>query len=713
MKKMIRLVKGVLGGLLICACVSACSDDTVDNLSDENVKVENTSPAYLTISFKTNASTDSRVASRTDTEANDGDGHGTAEDSGHKDAGTAAENKVNSALVIAHPTNTNVAFAKLYSVTGGIQLNDKTNSNYFYISKDAISVSDDNELNAIELAIGEYNIMVVVNPPLELYEETFKGEKEGLSTSVLAKVKALYEKVLDGNYQVVKDEITVNDYLAGPQEKGFMMANQAEKTVTLTANDTPDSPQRVTVVVERAASKITYRQLEKDNTYPVVIETQLTAETMNGAIYNTETKTWDPKTLLLATDLEIAESETEGPHYYNDIVVLYEAVGDATTPTMTVYRKTDIPVYNDKDEVIAYQCEGPLTPVTVDTWKDEDDDAIKKGFYVVADVNNPTASINFSYDAAKAERSTYNVTIEGYALTNLSQKVNYVRHTVEYSGLYGIPFGTVEDKYLWTPYWETKNAVDYTTGFETNAETWYHNPLHKVAEESHNLQLLANGADEYTLSDKNKATYYKKLSVDNGKLGSEHNDNNTIAVGQTLGYCLENSTDITHQTHGLSTGISFVARITKPDGERAELYRYNGYVYESLEAIQNAYSAKVMASFDPADKSYTFQKLVDDPDSATKEQLGHYGIVKYEEGLCYYYTTEIKHYDNADNSKMGYMEYAIMRNNIYSMAIKGIRYIGDPYLDPTPSTPNESGKAALDIEVQIVPWTVRYNDIEF
>ena len=78
-----------------------------------------------------------------------------------------------------------------------------------------------------------------------------------------------------------------------------------------------------------------------------------------------------------------------------------------------------------------------------------------------------------------------------------------------------------------------------------------------------------------------------------------------------------------------------------------------------------------------------------------------------------FYTSEIKHFDNGDNSKMGYMEYAIMRNNIYSIAIKDIRFIGDPYLDPTPGTPNESGKTALDIEVQIVPWIVRYNDIEF
>ena len=80
---MIRLVKGVLGGLLICACVSACSDDTMEGEGNEGLK-ENANPAYLTISFKASSASDSRsVDSRTDTEANTGDNHGDAEDSGN------------------------------------------------------------------------------------------------------------------------------------------------------------------------------------------------------------------------------------------------------------------------------------------------------------------------------------------------------------------------------------------------------------------------------------------------------------------------------------------------------------------------------------------------------------------------------------------------------------------------------------------------------
>ena len=64
-------------------------------------------------------------------------------------------------------------------------------------------------------------------------------------------------------------------------------------------------------------------------------------------------------------------------------------------------------------------------------------------------------------------------------------------------------------------------------------------------------------------------------------------------------------------------------------------------------------------------------------------------------------------------NELGNMEYAIMRNNIYSLAVTSINEIGKPIVDPTPDTPNESTKAALNVEAKILPWIVRYNDIEF
>ena len=166
MKKMIRLVKGVLGGLLICACVSACSDDTMEGEGNEGLK-ENAVPAYLNVSFKASSAVEGRsVDSRTDTEANTGDNHGNAENSGHTDKGSEAEYQVKTALVIAHPTTTNVAFAKLYSVTSTLTPADKagTDNKHFYVSETGITSTLDGT-TPIELAVGEYKLLVVVNPP--------------------------------------------------------------------------------------------------------------------------------------------------------------------------------------------------------------------------------------------------------------------------------------------------------------------------------------------------------------------------------------------------------------------------------------------------------------------------------------------------------------------------------------------------------------------
>ena len=155
-----------------------------------------------------------------------------------------------------------------------------------------------------------------------------------------------------------------------------------------------------------------------------------------------------------------------------------------------------------------------------------------------------------------------------------------------------------------------------------------------------------------------------------------------------------------HQVHGLTTGIVFAAQIykTNSNGSLSDpangLYYYQNHIFESLEDIAEAYNLTI-------------------PDNATKEQLAELGITQFTNNMCYYYTSRIKHFDNANPTDMGIMEFAIMRNNIYSLAVTGISEIGTPIVDPTPDTPNESKQAALNLEVTMEPWIVRYNDIEF
>ena len=86
----------------------------------------------------------------------------------------------------------------------------------------------------------------------------------------------------------------------------------------------------------------------------------------------------------------------------------------------------------------------------------------------------------------------------------------------------------------------------------------------------------------------------------------------------------------------------------------------------------------------------------------------------------YYYWN--RHNDNLDPYKMGIMEYAVVRNNVYKLCVDSISKFGhpdptnptDPDPDPVkPNDPDESVNYYFTVTVKVLPWTVRINNIEF
>jgi hypothetical protein len=59
------------------------------------------------------------------------------------------------------------------------------------------------------------------------------------------------------------------------------------------------------------------------------------------------------------------------------------------------------------------------------------------------------------------------------------------------------------------------------------------------------------------------------------------------------------------------------------------------------------------------------------------------------------------------------MEYAIMRNNIYSLSISGLSNIGSATVNPEPGAAVEDEGAYITMRAKILPWIVRFNNIEF
>ena len=654
-------------GLLLAAGMFAACSDNLDVNQESGAGGGDKTPAYLTISIA-NSGNSSR--------ANTGTDDGTAEDSGLDNVGTANENKVSTILLVALSEDRENGIAKLYATEA--VTSDWTSSGSDYETK---------EDKSIKLAVGKYKILVVANP----YANFVSGITE---TTQIAEVRELYDKIINGKY--VSDKTTADAAAAvlATASEGVMMANKAEVEVELKENNTPDNPARANVEIERAVSKITFRNKMKPEGTGQVINNVYEVPVSTGTV---KAKTVQGKIIAGGSEVPLNVANDICSPTPNTVYVYIEGTGDARTLKVygapdqgkDVYRLLDAKTQSDYNSGSADQ---------------------KKGWYVVENTSSPEKSLKYQFDEDGSTTTNWYVRIEGYALTNLSKEQNHVRHIGDVSGV-SAPFGTLNgNNYLITPYWDDKNTVKFNQDGSFNGtynfiSQCFYNDLAAVSAESENLTIETNGEFKNGAV---AATYFRALPTTNenpgevtGGAGPNH------AIGARMAYCFENSTDIDHQTHGLSTGISFVARMysnvtcTSPI---TELYQYQGYNFTSLTAIGEAFKGNTPQAI---------LDLIKGTTPATKENLRAAGIVKYSDNICYYYTTEIKHFDDGNNNTLGNMEFAIMRNNIYSLAITNISKIGDPIVDPTPGTPNETKEAALKVQVQILPWIVRYNDIEF
>ena len=656
--------------------LAGCSDDVID-VNNQEQQVSN-EPAYLSVSFST-SSTSSR--STADDANNNGDGHnkdGEAgqEHSGHINAGSTNENAITQILLVVKHTGEAAGFAKLYDAPeNGFASVSHNNETCYQIEKEI-------ELSSSKLA---YEVLVVANPYEALYSSysTQLQAEDGVKDAAI--VNSLYQAILTGQTpKVDTDEIGGNwnnfatnivqvdtksetPALETPALKCIMMANKEKCSVVL---DSPYDKEIADVTIERVASKITFRETYTDNKYTVEVpdltSVKIKQFTINNESYNVGTIT-------------TTEGDDENK---KEVVTTYYVKLDAEDNITSLYKAV------------------------------ESSDANTSGYEEVKEHQFTKSDFKWAYEAGQYNTKKWTVKLEKYALVNLSKQVYNVRHTIAENSV-AVPFGKLTGaNFLYTPNWETTfnggiNNVSFTNGeFKAGFSTspWFYNTLANVSVDSkaeakiYFSDLKSSGWSD--VDDK------QDVEADNQYHNPAEGENQASndPIGYLLAYCLENTTDIEHQTHGLSTGITFMGKIYDENGEDIQrLYRYNGYFFENIDAIKDAY--------DIADDDEDWKDIEKDEDDV--EKLAAVGVVKYDSNTCYYYTTEIKHFDNSLPLTLGYMEFAIMRNNIYSLSVSGINIIGDPWVDPIPSTPDEVEKPKLEVHAQIEPWIVRYHDIEF
>lgn len=162
----------------------------------------------------------------------------------------------------------------------------------------------------------------------------------------------------------------------------------------------------------------------------------------------------------------------------------------------------------------------------------------------------------------------------------------------------------------------------------------------------------------------------------------------------------------------LYAGIDELVTAAKTSGDGAPLWNAINATLETLEAgdLTNGYDLKditpeVFNNTVP-DNGVTVYVPSNEEDG---EGWGYY---------CYYFYWN-RHNDNLKSGRMGIMEFATVRNNVYKLSVTGINQLGhprDPNHDPDPEEPEDPDEDPTDyiqVQVEVLPWVVRVNNIEF
>lgn len=200
-------------------------------------------------------------------------------------------------------------------------------------------------------------------------------------------------------------------------------------------------------------------------------------------------------------------------------------------------------------------------------------------------------------------------------------------------------------------------------------------------------------------------------------------------------YCKENTIPgVDIQEKGITTGVVFKAEIYSEKYQIEDameaghvLFLFENVFYGPWYAVKAAAAepdapTTLLAAIAEVEKANIPSTEIGEPQhNQVYEQAGFTGFSRADDGKYYtYYYYWIRHNDNGDNAVMGPMEFAVVRNNVYKLCVENIYKLGHPTpgKDPDPSReyptdPDESLNYYFNVTVDVLPWTVRVNNIEF
>lgn len=247
----------------------------------------------------------------------------------------------------------------------------------------------------------------------------------------------------------------------------------------------------------------------------------------------------------------------------------------------------------------------------------------------------------------------------------------------------------------------------------------------------------------YQPNDASASTYdWDRITDVTGTNGTDDNNNswntnNSKGDYKIWRYATENTipAKVSNQKKGITTGVAFKGEIKGVSDRMKTLLNGTNTVYVFDNILWGTWDdVKTAAAKKESDNTTlsnpllaaAYNKAMEDPDASDtdiKKKAVAAGFTifkpnadkKYE--VLYYYWN--RHNDNNNNGSMGPMEFAVVRNNVYKLSVTGVDKFGhptDPDDDPDPENPedpDEEDDVYFKVAVEVLPWVVRINNIEF
>ena len=309
------------------------------------------------------------------------------------------------------------------------------------------------------------------------------------------------------------------------------------------------------------------------------------------------------------------------------------------------------------------------------------------------------------------------VTLTDMALVNLSKEFYYLRRVSADGTSTNAAIGGTETN--------TNYVVDTDYG-------WKGNYSEETTDKASHFFYVYNPNSAST-TDYAWTSISSLTSEDNDESWNSGENENVDRKGYKIWrYATENTIpdQVSNQKKGITTGVVFKGEIQGATEDMKTLlngtntvYVFDNILWGTWDNVKTAAEVKesdkttlanplLAAAYNEAMKGgYADAKAVDAGFTIFKPNADK----KYE--VLYYYWN--RHNDNNNNGSMGPMEFAVVRNNVYKLSVTGVDKFGhptDPDDDPDPENPedpDEEDDVYFKVAVEVLPWVVRINDIEF